>query len=120
MLRPHRTQQNEILSGLEVEDSQRFAEPPTSIQTVAELPVGSRCILHAVLAPGLLGERLLELGLTPGTPFMITQRGARGTPISLAVRGYILAIQNTEARMLLARMCQNETVLTEALTGLKE
>jgi Fe2+ transport system protein FeoA len=66
--------------------------------TLADLGVGGRARVVAVREPGALGERLMEMGLTPGTPVTLIRRGLFGDPLQLEVRGYMLSLRRAQAR----------------------
>lgn len=44
-----------------------------------------------------LGDRLAELGLTPGAPVRVLRRAAWGGPLLVQVRDYLLSLRRTEA-----------------------
>ncbi len=46
-------------------------------------------------------QRLLAMGLTPGTAFSITRYAPLGDPIEIFVRGFSLSLRKNEARALL-------------------
>lgn len=46
-------------------------------------------------------DRLLEMGLLPGTLVAVVRRAPLGDPIDLKVRGYHLSIRRSEARAVL-------------------
>ena len=71
---------------------------PAQEVSLAKLAVGQKVRVLAVNEPGNLGERLLELGLTPGTELTITRRGFRGDPLQLSVRGYQLSLRQAQAQ----------------------
>lgn len=45
-------------------------------------------------------QKLLSMGLTPGTEFKIARIAPLGDPIELAVRGYALSLRSDEAQIL--------------------
>ena len=65
--------------------------------SLALQPAGVRCRVVAVDEPGSLGERLLEMGVTPGTEIQVVRRGFRGDPMQVAVRGYMLTLRREQA-----------------------
>ncbi|MEZ4271998.1 MAG: FeoA family protein [Myxococcota bacterium] len=70
-------------------------------RSVAELPVGSHAVVHDIQENGAVGERLLEMGLTPGTALQVVRRGAFGGPILLRLRGYLLSVGRVQARQII-------------------
>ncbi len=71
--------------------------PPVPETTLAELPLQAPARVLAVLEPGHLGERLLELGLTPGVQVSVVRRGLFGDPLQLCVRGGMLSVRRAQA-----------------------
>ena len=53
-----------------------------------------------VQAQGVTGERLLEMGLTPGTPLRVVRRSVLGGPLGVEVRGYILSLGSKQAHQI--------------------
>lgn len=45
-------------------------------------------------------QRLLAMGLTPGTPFTVLHMAPLGDPIAILVRGITLSLRKMEAAML--------------------
>jgi ferrous iron transport protein A len=45
-------------------------------------------------------EKLLSMGLTPGTEFTVIRLAPLGDPIEIAVRGYSVSLRKNEAEML--------------------
>jgi Fe2+ transport system protein FeoA len=66
--------------------------------TLADLAVGGSARVVSVREAGALGERLMEMGLTPGTPITLVRRGLFGDPLQLEVRGYMLSLRRAQAR----------------------
>jgi len=67
----------------------------------------------AALAPGDRGrivglqrgdrsyrEKLLSMGLTPGTEFSVVRLAPMGDPVELSVRGYAVSLRKGEAQLL--------------------
>lgn len=42
-------------------------------------------------------NRLMSLGLTPGTPFLVQHRAPLGDPVAILVRGFRLSLRSHEA-----------------------
>lgn len=45
-------------------------------------------------------EKLLSMGLTPGTEFSVTRLAPLGDPVEINVRGYAVSLRKDEARLL--------------------
>lgn len=67
-------------------------------QVLADLPVNFRARVRHVREDGALGERLLEMGLTPGTPIRVIRRGFWGGPLQVELRGYMLTLRAAQAQ----------------------
>jgi ferrous iron transport protein A len=46
-------------------------------------------------------QRLLSMGLTPGTEFLVTRVAPMGDPVEISLRGFSLSLRRDEAAMLL-------------------
>ena len=66
--------------------------------TLDDLRVGQAALVRDVSEPGEAGERLLEMGLTPGTHIELVRRGLFGEPLQLRVRGYMLSLRKRQAQ----------------------
>jgi ferrous iron transport protein A len=61
------------------------------------LPIHSSAYVDEVELEGVDGERLLEMGLIPGTLIKLIRRGLFGSPIQVEVRGFMLTLRKSEA-----------------------
>lgn len=66
--------------------------------SLADLPLRQEASIVWVHEPGEIGERLMEMGLTPGAFVQVLRRGAFGDPLQLRIRGYRLSLRRAEAR----------------------
>lgn len=55
-------------------------------------------------------EKLLSMGLTPGTLFTVTRHAPMGDPIEIEVRGFKLSLRKGEATALQVEMLSPEEV----------
>lgn len=76
---------------------------PNAVTTLSDLPLGAEGHVVAVLEPGALGERLMELGLTVGTRVQVMRRGLFGDPVQLRLRGFMLSLRKQQARAIRVR-----------------
>lgn len=74
---------------------QKNLHPP---QNVDELANGQRARVAFVQLAGALGDRLVELGLTPGAVVQLLRRAPFGGPLQLQVRDFVLSLRRAEAR----------------------
>lgn len=72
---------------------------PPAAKSLADLEVGGRAVLErpAALTPVVL--RLVEMGLTPGTPIVLTRRAPFGDPLEVSVRGTRVCLRRAEASL---------------------
>ncbi|HEX8029280.1 MAG TPA: FeoA family protein [Vicinamibacterales bacterium] len=61
------------------------------------LPVGATAVVSRVSGTRHTVRRLLEMGLTPGTPVTVHREAPLGDPIELRVRNYALSIRRADA-----------------------
>lgn len=70
---------------------------PVATFTLAELELGARARVQAVLGGGALALRLLEMGFVPGTVVTLVKRAPFGDPLELRVRGAHVSLRRAEA-----------------------
>ncbi|MBI2894916.1 MAG: ferrous iron transport protein A [Deltaproteobacteria bacterium] len=75
----------------------------TACPALANLDCGRAAVVEEVAQTGPLGDRLLEMGLTPGAPVEVVRRAPFGDPMQVRVRGYLLAIRRAQAEQVLVR-----------------
>lgn len=71
------------------------------VQTLVGLRAGEWGRVVAVHEPGELGERLLEMGLTPGIQVGMVRHGPLGDPVQLSVRGALISVRRRLAETVL-------------------
>ena len=72
-----------------------------SPQPLPDIPIGCRVRLAANGLSGLLKQRLVDLGFTPGAPLHLVRRGPKGNLIAVSIRDTMIALRSEEARSLL-------------------
>lgn len=70
----------------------------STVRTLADARRGQRLRLGHINTPGALGDRLMELGLVPGTLVDVLDRGLFGGHLRLEVRGTILPLHLEQAK----------------------
>lgn len=65
--------------------------------TLAQFPIGNRGEVVQVAGVDEISQRLMEMGLVPGTEFLLLGAAPLGDPLELEVRGYRLSLRKTEA-----------------------
>ena len=64
---------------------------------LSELRAGETGQVRRVEGADDIGQRLLEMGLTPGTAVRMVGMAPLGDPLELEVRGYRLSVRKLEA-----------------------
>ncbi len=64
------------------------------------MTIGQQGKIHKLLGEGEITERLLEMGLTPGTEIQIVRFAPMGDPIDIKIRGYHLSLRRQEAEVI--------------------
>ena len=68
---------------------------------ISELKVGEKAKIVAIEARHTpYRQRLIAMGLLPGTPFTVTRIAPLGDPIEIQVRGCMLSLRKSEANIL--------------------
>ncbi|PIE74574.1 MAG: iron transporter FeoA [Deltaproteobacteria bacterium] len=62
-----------------------------------EMKKKQRGCIKSVTAKGQLGRRIRDMGLVPGTEFMIVGRAPLEDPVALKMKGFTLTLRNSEA-----------------------
>jgi Fe2+ transport system protein FeoA len=95
---------------------------PKFAETAASVALHTPATIAGIAEPGALGERLMELGLCPGTPICVVRRGLFGDPVQLAVRGTMLSLRKAQARqvqLLAAPPCPDEPLAPAVVPALR-
>lgn len=72
--------------------------------TIDELTPGQGGRIEYVGGKGELRDRLLDMGLTPGTYVFLRKTAPLGDPIQLSLRGYELTIRKADAARIRIKM----------------
>lgn len=72
--------------------------PAATALTLANLAVGAAATVIAVELWDSLGDRLVELGLTPGAPIAVLRRGLFGGPVQVRIRDFALSLNRLQAQ----------------------
>lgn len=66
-------------------------------RSLAKLPIGARARIADIIAEPSLEQRLLAMGLLPGTEVEVVRQAPLGDPIEIKVLGYSLSLRRSEA-----------------------
>lgn len=81
-------------------------------RTLADLPMGERCILDRLDLPEDLSRRLMELGFLPGNEVIPARRAPGGGPRVFRVDGSEVALRReTAARLYIRRHPESDLVV---------
>jgi Fe2+ transport system protein FeoA len=69
-----------------------------SPKTLGDVQVGAGGRIIAVRQETSAGQRIMEMGLVPGTAFRLIGTAPLGDPLEIEVRGYRLSLRRDEAR----------------------
>ena len=67
------------------------------MSTLAELRIGEQARVAGVEGADDVSQRLMEMGLTPGTLVRLLGQAPLGDPLELELRGYRLSVRKSEA-----------------------
>ncbi|MBQ7251338.1 MAG: ferrous iron transport protein A [Kiritimatiellae bacterium] len=70
------------------------------MKTLRDIPVGGTAVVSRLLGTGPVKRRILDMGLTRGTPVSVRKVAPLGDPIELTVRGYELSIRKADAELI--------------------
>ncbi len=72
-------------------------------QPLILLAAGQTGVITELALPADVRARLLELGLTPGTPVQLVRYAPLGDPVEIHVRGSNLSLRRHEAEQVIVR-----------------
>ena len=67
---------------------------------LSQISVGQKGSVARLIGHGEVYHRLLEMGLTQGTPVEIVRFAPLGDPIDIKLRGYHLSLRRREAEVI--------------------
>lgn len=65
--------------------------------TLQDMKPGQECTIVNIRCDNLR-KRIIDMGLTTGTPIRVKRLAPLGDPMEIIVRGYLLTLRKTEAR----------------------
>lgn len=77
------------------------AQVPAHLTPLPDAPEHLTMYLASNGTGGLLKQRLVDLGFTPGTPIRLVRKGPRGSLIAVRLRDTVIALRSDEARLIL-------------------
>jgi len=75
--------------------------------TLDQLQPGQRGTIEEISHEHPAIERLMEMGLVPGTPLLVVRFAPLGDPIEIEARGYNLSLRRSEASAIVLKLVQS-------------
>jgi ferrous iron transport protein A len=69
------------------------------MQSLKEAKIGETVWVVKLHGEGAVKRRIMDMGLTKGTPIYVRKKAPLGDPLELRVRGYELSIRGEDAAM---------------------
>jgi ferrous iron transport protein A len=76
-----------------------------NLMTLKEILPGQSCFIQAIKAETLLGQRLLDLGLLPGSLVRVVRNAPLKDPVELELDGYLISMRREEAGCVMVEAC---------------
>lgn len=70
------------------------------MRTLKDVAVGGCATVQKLHGEGAVRRRMMDMGLTKGTPVQVRKVAPLGDPLELNVRGYELSIRKADAEMI--------------------
>ena len=67
------------------------------VVSMRKMGINQEGCIHSVAASGEMGRRIRDMGLVPGTRFMIIGRAPLQDPVAVRMKGFTLSLRNSEA-----------------------
>ncbi|MCK4463754.1 MAG: ferrous iron transport protein A [Candidatus Omnitrophica bacterium] len=67
--------------------------------TLDEINPGHECSVVDVLADGVLGQRLLDMGFVPGARIQVIRNAPLVDPVEIRIKGYLLSLRHAETKV---------------------
>lgn len=76
--------------------------------TLDQVAIGQTANVKSIEGRDEIAKRLMEMGLTPGTPTRVLGTAFSGDPIEIEIRNYRLTLRRAEARRVLLEALPDE------------
>lgn len=70
-------------------------------KTLKQAKIGETVTVERVQGEGALRRRIMDMGITRGTPICVRKVAPLGDPMEITVRGYELSLRKQDAEMIL-------------------
>jgi Fe2+ transport system protein FeoA len=78
-----------------------MAKSDSRTTTLADLPLGQSAVVAALTGTGAQRDRLMDLGVLPGTRIAAEMRSPLGDPTAYRIRGALIALRREQAATIL-------------------
>ncbi len=68
--------------------------------TLRDVRIGGTAVVRKLTGEGALKRRIMDMGITKGTPVTVRKVAPLGDPIEVTVRGYELSLRKADAEMI--------------------
>lgn len=75
--------------------------PGDNRMTLKDVPIGSTVTVVGLLGSGAIKRRIMDMGITKGTPIEVRKAAPLGDPIEVTVRNFELSLRKDEAQNIL-------------------
>lgn len=76
------------------------------MKELSKIKIGKNVKVIKVVGDGALKRRIMDMGITKGTPLFIRKTAPLGDPIEICIRGYELTIRKSDANIILVEECE--------------
>ncbi|MEM5781414.1 MAG: ferrous iron transport protein A [Lawsonibacter sp.] len=70
-------------------------------KTLKQAKIGETVVVQGLQGEGPVKRRIMDMGITKGTPVFIRKVAPLGDPVEVTVRGYELSLRKHDAEMIL-------------------
>ena len=71
------------------------------MKTLKDVKIGSSATVVRIEGEGAIRRRIMDMGITRGTPILVKKVAPLGDPMELTVRGYQLTLRKSDAKKIL-------------------
>ena len=68
--------------------------------TLKDVKCGQNVVVEKLHGEGAVRRRIMEMGITKGTPVYVRKAAPLGDPVEVTVRGYELSLRKADAQMI--------------------
>ena len=68
--------------------------------TLKDVKCGQNVVVEKLHGEGAVRRRIMDMGITKGTPVYVRKAAPLGDPVDVTVRGYELSLRKADAQMI--------------------